>query len=123
MINYFIDNNSNIPIYHQLYLQIESQILNGDLVADQSLPSIRTMAKELRISVITIKKTWEELERNGYIYTVKGRGSYIKKISNNTLNQIKDDLLESLFEYPLNKARELSLTLEEVLNTVKKLYK
>jgi GntR family transcriptional regulator len=122
MIHYYINNNSDTPIYQQLYKQIESYILKGDLAREELLPSIRTMAKELRISIITVKKTWEELEHNGYIYTVKGKGSYVKNISSKTIDKMKDQLLESLFEAPLVKAKELNLTLEEVQKIVKQLY-
>ena len=81
------------------------------------------MAKELRISIITIKKTWEELEKNNYIYTVKGRGSYINNISSKSIEKKKDDLLESLFKTPLEKAKELNFSLDEIQEIVKSIYK
>ena len=69
MKNIVVRTTSQTPIYKQLYDQISSQIINGDLKSDDALPSMRTIAKEIRVSIITIKKTWEMLERNGFIYT------------------------------------------------------
>ena len=74
-----IRTTSQTPIYQQLFEQVSTQILNGVLKSDTLLPSIRAMAKELRVSIITVKKTWELLERSDYIYTVAGKGSYVKK--------------------------------------------
>ena len=65
----FIDNRSGVPIYDQIYTQIKSQIISGELEEDAPLPSIRNLAKDLRISVITTKRAYEELERSGFIYT------------------------------------------------------
>ena len=72
-----IDNRSGLPIYEQIYRQIKQQILNGSLAAEELLPSIRSLAKDLRISVITTKRAYEELEREGFLYTVAGKGSFV----------------------------------------------
>lgn len=69
-VNIFIDNKSGAPIYDQIYSQIKAQIIGGDMQEDESLPSIRSLAKDLRISVITTKRAYEELEKAGFIYTV-----------------------------------------------------
>ena len=73
----FIDNKSGAPIYDQIYTQIKAQIINGALQADEALPSIRSLAKDLRISVITTKRAYDELEREGFIYTVAGKGCFV----------------------------------------------
>ena len=67
-----IDNKSGAPIYDQIYTQIKAQIISGALREDELLPSIRNLAKDLRISVITTKRAYDELEREGFIYTVAG---------------------------------------------------
>ena len=72
-----IDNKSGLPIYDQIVSQIRQQILEGSLAEDEALPSIRSLAKDLRISVITTKRAYEELEREGLIYTMPGKGSYV----------------------------------------------
>ena len=73
----FIDNRSGAPIYEQIFTQIKNQILNGELAQDSPLPSIRNLAKDLRISVITTKRAYDELEKSGYIYTVSAKGSFV----------------------------------------------
>ena len=72
-----IDNKSGSPIYDQIFTQIKGHILSGGLKQDEALPSIRGLAKDLRISVITTKRAYEELERAGFIYTVPGKGSFV----------------------------------------------
>ena len=72
-----IDNKSGAPIYDQIFTQIKGHILSGELTQDEALPSIRGLAKDLRISVITTKRAYEELERAGFIYTVPGKGSFV----------------------------------------------
>ena len=72
-----IDNHSGTPIYDQITEQIRAQIINGTLQENQALPSIRGLAKDLRISFITTKRAYEELEKEGFIYTVPGKGCYV----------------------------------------------
>ena len=72
-----IDNKSGAPIYDQIFTQIKGHILSGELKPDEPLPSIRALAKDLRISVITTKRAYEELERSGFIYTIPGKGSFV----------------------------------------------
>lgn len=76
-MNLMISNSSGQPIYDQICTQIKQLIQSGSLTPDQALPSIRLLAKDLRISVITTKRAYEELEREGYIYTIPGKGSYV----------------------------------------------
>ncbi len=76
-MNILIDNKCGTPIYDQIYLQIKSQIISGALKEDEMLPSIRGLAKDLRISFITTKRAYEELEKDGFIYTLPGKGCYV----------------------------------------------
>ncbi len=78
-MNLFIDNKSGAPIYDQIYSQIKAQIISGALGEDEPLPSIRSLAKDLRISVITTKHAYDELERGGFIYTVAGKGCFVAR--------------------------------------------
>ena len=73
----FIDNKSGAPIYDQIYTQIKNLIISGELAENDSLPSIRGLAKDLRISVITTKRAYDELERQGFIYTLPAKGSFV----------------------------------------------
>lgn len=96
-----IDNRSGMPIYNQICQQIRSAILGGELEADAPLPSIRNLAKDLRISVITTKRAYEELEREGLIYTVAGVGCFVARqnaalLHEQTLRQIESHLREAV---------------------------
>ena len=71
-----IDNRNGVPIYEQIFTQLKNQILMGTLRRDEALPSIRALAKDLRISVITTKRAYDELESAGLIYTLPGKGSF-----------------------------------------------
>ena len=92
----YIDNRSGAPIYDQIYTQIKNQIINGDLQADEALPSIRNLAKDLRISVITTKRAYDELEREGLICTVAGKGCFVA-----ARNQewIREEMLRKIEEH------------------------
>ena len=76
-VTILIDNKSGAPIYDQIYSQIKTQIINGSLKANEMLPSIRGLAKDLRISFITTKRAYEELEKDGFLYTVPGKGCFV----------------------------------------------
>lgn len=95
----FINNKNGVPIYDQIYSQIKSQIINGTIEEDAPLPSIRSLAKDLHISVITTKRAYEELEKDGFIYTLPGKGSFVAKkntalIKEENLSQIEEHLDE-----------------------------
>ena len=94
-----IDNRSGAPIYEQIFTQIRDQVFSGTLPEDTPLPSIRTLAKDLRISVITTKRAYEELEAAGYIYTLPGKGSFVAPrnealLREEHLRQLEEHLLE-----------------------------
>ena len=96
-MNILISNANNQPIYEQIYTQIRNQILSGALAPGEALPSIRALAKDLRVSVITTKRAYEELEKAGYVYTVPAKGSYVAEkntqlVREAYLTQIEDHL-------------------------------
>ena len=95
-MNIIISNANNQPIYEQIYLQIKNMIISSELKEGEVLSSIRNLAKDLRISVITTKRAYEELERDGYIFTVAGKGTYVAK---KNLEQIKESNLIEIEEY------------------------
>lgn len=72
-----IDNRNGAPIYDQIYSQIKSAIISGELQEDAPLPSIRNLAKDLRVSVVTTKRAYDELEKEGFLYTVAGKGCFV----------------------------------------------
>ena len=99
-----IDNRSGAPIYEQIFTQIRDQVFSGELAEDTPLPSIRTLAKDLRISVITTKRAYEELEAAGFIYTLPGKGSFVAA-RNEAL--LREEHLRQLEEH-LQEVRRLS---------------
>ena len=114
-MNILIDNRIGTPIYTQIYQQIRSQIIDGTLSEDTPLPSIRSLARDLRISVITTKRAYEELEREGYLYTVAGKGCFVSKMNPGILREEKLVEIEQHME-EIQKAAEIAgLTKEEVL--------
>lgn len=97
----WIDNKSGIPIYDQIYTKLKEQILNGTLKANEMLPSIRALAKDLRISVITTKRAYEELEKEGLLYTVAAKGSFVAPqdmewIREENLKKLEDHLAQAV---------------------------
>lgn len=116
-----IRNTTNQPIYEQIYAQIKAQIIAGKLSPGEALPSIRSLAKDLRISVITTKRAYDELEAEGFLYTVAGKGCFVAE---KNLQLVREGRLRELEEY-LAAAAELAVscgvTAEEVLETLRTL--
>ena len=100
-MNVIVSNASDRRIYEQIYLQLKGAILRGELREGDALPSIRALAKDLRISVITTKRAFDDLERDGFIYTVQGKGSFVaakngELLREEQLKQIEQKLTEAL---------------------------
>lgn len=114
-MNILIDNKSGIPIYDQIYTQIRDQIINGFMDEDEPLPSIRGLAKDLRISVITTKRAYEELEREGFIYTMPGKGSFVAPKNVELLREENLRKIEEHLEQIRQLAATCGLTREELL--------
>ena len=114
-MNLYIDNRSGSPIYDQIYTQIKNQIISGELQADQALPSIRNLAKDLRISVITTKRAYEELEREGFIYTLPAKGCFVAPKNVELLREETLKQIEAHMEEIGKLAASCQLTREELL--------
>jgi GntR family transcriptional regulator len=110
-----ISNASGQPIYDQIYTQVKNMILSGSVPSGEALPSIRSLAKDLRISVITTKRAYEELERDGYIYTVAGKGCFV---SEQNMELVREENLRKIEEY-MEKisqlAKQCSVTGEQLV--------
>ncbi|MDV3429432.1 MAG: GntR family transcriptional regulator [Bacillota bacterium] len=117
-----ISNSSDKPIYDQIVDQMKSLILKGDLTEGEALPSIRNLAKELQISVITTKRAYEELENEGFIETVRGKGSFVAEENKELFKEKKLKLIEEKLEEAVTEANALGLTEEEVIDMVKILF-
>lgn len=103
-MNIIISNNSSTPIYEQIKQTIIDQIINEELIEEEPLPSIRSLAKDIGISVMTIKKAYDELEKEGYIVTKQGKGSFVAK---KNLELIKEQLQKEI-ESHITRIIELS---------------
>ena len=114
-MNIFIDNKSGLPIYDQIYSQIKSQIISGGLREDQLLPSIRNLAKDLGISVITTRRAYDELEREGFIYTVAGKGCFVAAKNTELLREENLRQIEAHLQAIRDLAAACGLSREELL--------
>ena len=117
-----IKNTSNKPIYEQIREQIEEQILSGELKEGEALPSMRLLAKELRISMITTKRAYEELERSGYIESFTGKGSFVKAINTQMAKETVLREIEELFDKAIVKAKLVDLSYLELEEMLKMMY-
>lgn len=116
-----ISNTSGAPIYEQIEVQIREMILRGELKAGDALPSMRTLAKDLRISMITTKRAYEELERDGFIESFTGRGSFVKAQNEELLRERVLAETEEYFVKGIQKALDAGLTKEEMVETFRML--
>lgn len=121
-MNIIISNSSQIPLYEQIESQIKNQIVNMNLKPGEGLPSIRTLAKELKVSIITTKRAYEELEKEGFIKTVVGKGTFVAEANNERLKEVAMCEIENKLEEAIISAKAIGLTLEEVLEIIKSLY-
>lgn len=117
-----ISNNADSPIYEQIKEQIKLMILNGTLKEGDALPSMRLLAKELRISIITTKRAYEELEREGYIQSFTGKGSFVKFMNQDMVKETLVYEIETLLEEVIDKAVIAKLSYEELTEILKLLY-
>lgn len=111
-----IDNKSGIPIYEQIYNQIKAQIISGDILEDEMLPSIRSLAKDLRISVITTKRAYDELEKDGFVYTVAGKGCFVAPKNIELLRENNLKLIEEHLQSALQLANSCKLSLTDLVD-------
>ena len=118
----FISNTSGQPIYEQIMAQIKDKILKGQLKAEDPLPSIRLLAKELRISVITTKRAYEELERAGFIVTMAGKGSYVAPRDPGIMREEHLRRVEQSLSAAVEEARTGGVTKEEVMEMLELLF-
>ena len=110
----YIDNRSGAPIYDQIYSQIKDAIVSGQVAAGEALPSIRALAKDLRISVITTKRAYDELENEGFIYTLPGKGCFVAERSTELLREENLKKIESHMQEIRRLASACRLTEREL---------
>ena len=121
-MNIIISNSGDKPIYEQITAQIKAMVMSGQLKEGDALPSMRTLAKELRISVITTKRAYEDLERDGFITTVVGKGSFIKAADTSLVREERLKQIEELLGRAVSLAGESGIQKEEVLEIMEILF-
>ncbi|MBB6450985.1 GntR family transcriptional regulator [Geomicrobium halophilum] len=117
-----ISNSSKEPIYEQITNQIKSLILAGELQEGTAVPSMRKLAKDLRISVITTKRAYEELEKEGFIYSIVGKGSFVAEQNLELMREKKLKVIEEQLIAVITNSREIGLSLDELQQLLKILY-
>ena len=113
-LNLIINHTSMEPIYEQIVAQIKAEVIEGTLTAGKALPSVRALSRELKISALTVKKAYDNLEEEGLVVTVHGKGSFIAAANQELLMEERRKELEKELEAAVQKARTGGLTVKEI---------
>ncbi len=114
-----ITTTSDLPIYKQIEETIITEILNGKIVQNTMLPSIRQLACELNVSVITVKKAYENLQQNGFVYSFPGKGFYVNEMSEEQIRIIKKKITENTMIKQIDHLKSLGIDSNEILAIIK----
>ena len=109
-----INNSSMQPIYEQIVTQVRNKIMQGELEEDTALPSVRTLAKDLRVSALTVKKAYDTLEQEGFVVTVHGKGSFVACANQELMLEEKKKEVEADLEKAIRKGRSCGMSNEEI---------
>lgn len=116
-----LNHSSMVPIYEQLMEQIKSEIIYSRLKENEALPSVRTLAGELRISALTVKKAYDGLEADGFVTTIHGKGTYVTAADRQLAMEARRKTVEDEFQKIIDRAEAMGLDREEILEIVQKL--
>ena len=116
-----ISNDSGLPIYEQIKNQIKAQIVAEDLKADEGLPGMRTLASDLKVSVITTKRAYNDLEQEGYIYSMPGKGSFVKKLNEEVVRENALAEIEKYLTDAMTVAKAAGIDIDELQEILKTL--
>ena len=119
-MNIVLSQKTDKPIYTQIYEQISNQIMTGEISAGEKLPPIRTVAVNLRISVIPVKQAWEQLEREGFITTAAGRGTFVNELAHHEISDKRNTAAEEILKKAVSACQEMGLLREEILSIIEK---
>lgn len=118
-----LSNSSGLPLYEQIASQIKNMIISGELKSGEALPSMRYLAKELRISVITTKRAYEELEREGFVTTVQGKGSFVSEKNMEIIREEQLRVAEEHLEVAVRAGKQAGISLEELITVLEMFYR
>lgn len=117
-----ISNSSDKPIYEQICVQIKGMIMNGTLSAGEALPSMRALARDLHISVITVQRAYEDLTRDGFVETVSGKGSFVASQNREIIQEEQLRIAEELLQKAADIGRAHGIAYEQMANILKLFY-
>ena len=118
-MNIIISNNRDKPIYEQIVSQIKNMIMSEELLAGDSLPSMRSLAKSIHVSVITVQRAYEELQRDGFIETEIGRGTYVLARNKEFYKEQQQKRIEEYMQLAIEAAKENAMPLEKMIDILK----
>ena len=121
-MNIIISNNRDKPIYEQIVSQIKNMIMSEELLAGDSLPSMRSLAKSIHVSVITVQRAYEELQRDGFIETEIGRGTYVLARNKEFYKEQQQKRIEEYMQLAIEAAKDNAMPLEKMIDILKILY-
>lgn len=117
-----ISNSSSVPIYEQIKEQIIEQIMNDELKEDEMLPSIRSLSKDIKISLMTIKKAYDQLESDGYIVSIAGKGTFVASRNSNLVKEHAQKEIEDNIQKAIDLAVKYDISKDEIIDLVNMLY-
>lgn len=117
-----ISNSSSVPIYEQIKNDIINQIMNGELEEDEALPSIRSLASDIKISVMTIKKAYDELESEGYIVSIQGKGTFVAPKNTELAREKAQKDIEDHIQKAIDIANRFNITKKELIDLIEIFY-
>ncbi len=121
-MNFIISNSSSEPIYEQIKKEIKKSIINNELKENSMLPSIRCLAKDLRISILTVKKAYDELEQEGYLKTIQGKGSFVISRNKELVKEEQVKRIEELLEKSIQIAKITDISKKQLIELLDYLY-
>ncbi len=113
-MNLIINHSSMQPVYEQIVNQVKDKIMHGELIEETMLPSVRTLAKEIKVSALTVKKAYDQLDAEGFVVTVHGKGSFVASANQARMLEEKKKEVESEFEQAIRKARSCGMEENEI---------
>ena len=117
-----ISNNTNKPIYEQITSQFKQMIMSGELKAGESIPSMRSLAKSLHVSVISVQRAYEDLQKDGFIETTVGRGSFVSSFNKNFVQEEKQREIEEHLQKAVDLGKESGINLSKLIDLLKIFY-
>ena len=117
-----LKNNTESPIYEQIKQQIKENVLKGYVSPGEHLPSMRELAKDLKVSLITTKRAYEDLEKDGFVTTIRGKGTFVKEQDNSILKEKQFFVIENLAHSMSKEAKTIGMPLEELIEILTMIY-